>query len=229
MVSSLSFFFFLAWSQSLQIGCLPYFHTWCGLSTNLGCRSETCCTQIAGNTGHKKSPSGHHRTTLWAISLQLRHILTIKKNFSNSNIYHMSDYGPLTAEVGLPVWGTLANFNRFCILAALLHGTLVVGISQTLRHWTEGATYIWQGVGHWPTFLVDLFIYFVYLFIWCCCCLESWYGLQWCFNNRKLCRRWSRTAIIVLFCEPKQFIVYKVPVNVWNWTEWKQHWVPFLH
>jgi len=44
------------------------------------------------------------------------------------------------------------------ILAALLHamhGTLVVSISQTLQHWTEGATYIQQGghhVGHWPTF-----------------------------------------------------------------------------
>jgi len=33
-----------------------------------------------------------------------------------------------------------------------------VGVSQTLRRWTEGATYIWQGdhqVGHWPTFLVQ--------------------------------------------------------------------------
>ena len=41
------------------------------------------------------------------------------------------------------------------ILAVLLHGTLVVGISQTLRRSAEGATYIWQGghhVGHWPTF-----------------------------------------------------------------------------
>jgi len=41
-------------------------------------------------------------------------------------------------------------------LAALLHGTLVVGVSQTLRRWTEGVTYIRQGghhVGHWPTFL----------------------------------------------------------------------------
>jgi len=27
-------------------------------------------------------------------------------------------------------------------LAALLHGTLVVGVTQTLRHWTESATYI---------------------------------------------------------------------------------------
>jgi len=32
----------------LQIGCLPYFHTRCGLSANLGCRSEKCCcTRLA--------------------------------------------------------------------------------------------------------------------------------------------------------------------------------------
>jgi len=44
----------------------------------------------------------------------------------------------------------------------LLHGTLVVGVSQTLWRWTEGATYIRQGghhVGHWPTF----FLYRYYL------------------------------------------------------------------
>jgi len=31
------------------------------------------------------------------------------------------------------VWGTQANFNWFRVLAALLHGTLLVGVSQTLR------------------------------------------------------------------------------------------------
>jgi len=44
---------------------------------------------------------------------------------------------------------------RSPILAALLQGTLVVGVSQTLRRWAEGATYIRQGghhVEHWPTF-----------------------------------------------------------------------------
>ena len=30
---------------------------------------------------------------------------------------------PLAAEIVSLVWGTPANFNRFCILAALLHGT----------------------------------------------------------------------------------------------------------
>ena len=63
----LSFFFFPRLISPSQIGCLPYFHTWCGLSANLRCRPETCCTRLAGNTGSKsrqKSPSGHHRTTL---------------------------------------------------------------------------------------------------------------------------------------------------------------------
>jgi len=69
----------------------------------------------------------------------------------------MMNFVPLAAEIdqfvslGHPSY----NFNWFCILAALLHGTVVVGVSQTLRRWTEGATYIWQGghhVGHQPTF-----------------------------------------------------------------------------
>jgi len=75
--------FFLAYSQLLQIGCLPYFHTWCGLRTNLGCRSEMCCTQLVKNTGCKKSPKIRHLHTIaqlyLAIPLQLRHASTIRK------------------------------------------------------------------------------------------------------------------------------------------------------
>jgi len=58
-------------------------------------------------------------------------------------------------EIDSLVFGTPANFNGFRVLAALLHGTVVVGVSQTLRRWTEGATYIRQGghhAEHWPTF-----------------------------------------------------------------------------
>jgi len=58
----------------------------------------------------------------------------------------MANLGPLAAEIGPVVWGTPANFNGFRILAALLHGTLAVGVGQTLRHWTEGATYIRLGI-----------------------------------------------------------------------------------
>jgi len=45
----------------------------------------------------------------------------------------MVNFGPLAAEIGSGVWGTPANFNGFRVLAALLHGSLVVGVSQTLR------------------------------------------------------------------------------------------------
>jgi len=97
-----------------------------------------------------------------AVSSQLRHISTIGKNLLNSNIsyicpHNMVNVGRLAAEICWRVWGTPGNVNRFHVLAALLHGTVVVGVGQTLRHSTEGATYIWQGghhVGHWPTFLV---------------------------------------------------------------------------
>jgi len=45
----------------------------------------------------------------------------------------MVNFGPLSAEIGLPVWGTPANFKGFRVLASLLHGSQVVGVSQTLR------------------------------------------------------------------------------------------------
>jgi len=85
-----------------------------------------------------------------------------KKNLLNSYTSstcpnNMVNVGLLTAEICWWIWSTPANFSWFRILAALPHGTLVVGVSQTLHRWTEGATYIWQGghqVGHWPTFLV---------------------------------------------------------------------------
>ena len=80
----------------------------------------------------RKSPSGHYRTTL-----QPRHTSTIgKKLVKQQYLLHMCSqygelWGPLAAEIVSLVWGTPANFNGFCILAALLHRTLVVGVSQT--------------------------------------------------------------------------------------------------
>jgi len=45
----------------------------------------------------------------------------------------MVNFDPLAAEIGPVVWGTPANFNGFCVLAALLRGTPAVDVSQTLR------------------------------------------------------------------------------------------------
>jgi len=58
--------------------------------------------------------------------------------------HSMVNFGPLAAEIDPVVWGTTANFNGFRVLAALLHGIPVSGVSQTLRRWTEGTTYIPQ-------------------------------------------------------------------------------------
>jgi len=59
-----------------------------------------------------------------------------KKNLLNSNTsstcpHNMVNFGPLTAEISSGVRRAPANFNGFRILAALLHGALVVGVNQT--------------------------------------------------------------------------------------------------
>jgi len=59
-----------------------------------------------------------------------------EKNLLNTDTsstcpHKMVYFGLLTAEIRWRVWGIPANFNGFRILAALLHGTLVVGVSQT--------------------------------------------------------------------------------------------------
>jgi len=157
-------FYFLAHSQRSDIGCLPYFHTWCGLGANLECMSEMCWKRLADKyrtqKWRKNSPSGYHRTTLSG------YIFPTKANIDNRTnlvkqqyLPHMTlQYGELRPTSGWDlslVWGTPANFNGFRVMAALLHGTPAVGVSQTLRRWTEGASYIRQGghhVGHRPTF-----------------------------------------------------------------------------
>jgi len=42
----------------------------------------------------------------------------------------MVNFGLLAAEINPVVWGSPANFNGFCVLAALLHGSQVVGVSK---------------------------------------------------------------------------------------------------
>jgi len=85
----------------------------------------------------QKLPSGHHRTTLTGYIFATKaRIDSRKKNLLSSNIFsrcphNMVNFGCLVAEIDSLVWGTPANFNGFRVLAALLHATLVVGVSQT--------------------------------------------------------------------------------------------------
>jgi len=98
--------------------------------------------RLAENSGRKNDAKTRHLGTITqlcrAISSQLRHVSTIgKKLLKQLYLLHMSvqygELGPLAAESVLLVWGTPANFSSFRVLAALLHGTPEVGVSQTLR------------------------------------------------------------------------------------------------
>jgi len=97
-----------------------------------------CCSQLAENTARKKSPSGHHCTTLSGYIFAIKAVIdNRKKNLLSTNIssicpHNMVNFGPLAAEIDPVVWGTPANFNGFRVLAALLHGTRVLGVSHTL-------------------------------------------------------------------------------------------------
>jgi len=86
----------------------------------------------------KNLPSGHHRTNLSGYIFATKAHIDNRKNLLNSNVsprcpHNMVNFGSLAAEIGWRVWGTPANFNLFRVLAALLHDTLVVGVSKTLR------------------------------------------------------------------------------------------------
>ena len=73
----------------------------------------------------------------------------------------MVNFGPLAAEIVSLVSGTPGNFNGFRVLAALLHDTLVVGVSQTATLNRGRHLYLAGGhhVGHSPTFLVSIIMW----------------------------------------------------------------------
>ena len=167
----LSFFFFFFFPRLISAvgdwmsAILPHVTVWPQSEFRMQCsRSETCCTRLAGNARRKKN---RQKVAICAPSNNLSgYILATKaridnrKNSLSTNIssrcpHNMVNFGLLATEIDPVVWGTPANFNSFHVLAALLHVSQVVTASQTLRRWTEGATYVRQGdhhIGHWPTF-----------------------------------------------------------------------------
>jgi len=73
----------------------------------------------------KNSPSWNHWTTLSGYIFATKaHIDSRKKLVKQQYLpmcpHNMVNFAPLTAEIGLPVWGTPANFNGFRVLPSLL-------------------------------------------------------------------------------------------------------------
>ena len=84
-------------------------------------------------------PSAHHRATLEGYIFTTEACIDDqKKNLLNSNIsftcpYNMVNFLPLTAEIVWRVWSTPVNFNRFRVLASLLHRHRSTEVNQTLH------------------------------------------------------------------------------------------------
>ena len=85
------------------------------------------------------------KIAIWALSHSLSgcifatkaHIDNRKKNLLNSNVsstylHNMVNFGLLTAEICLPVWGTPANFNEFRVLPLFLQRCRSSEANQTL-------------------------------------------------------------------------------------------------
>jgi len=110
----LSFFFF-SW-HNLSRRRLNVYHTCtrCGLSANLDCLSEMCCTWLAENTKYKnyaKPAIWHHRTTLsgyifgtkhWHVSTSGQKLVKQQylSHMSPQCPHNMVNFGPLAAEIG---------------------------------------------------------------------------------------------------------------------------------
>jgi len=110
--------------------------------------------------------SAHHRRTLMGYIFATKsRIDNRKKNLLNSNIsstcrYNMVNFGLLSAEIVSLVWGTPPNFNGFRVLAALLHCTLVVGVSQTFAALNRGChSYSAGRPSRWA--LAHILVYFL--------------------------------------------------------------------
>ena len=85
-----------------------------------------CCTLIAENTGRKKSPFWHHRTTLSGYIFRTKACIdNRKKNLLNSNTSstcpgNMVNFGLLTAEIRWQGWAPqqistgFASWQRYC-------------------------------------------------------------------------------------------------------------------
>jgi len=115
LLSIFFFFLFLAYSQQPQVGCLPYFDTWCGPSANLECRFKRRCTRLAANVGPKKVSKNRHLGTIpqlcRAISSQLWHVSTIRKKLVKQQylLYMSPQYGELRSTSGWDRFVSLAH------------------------------------------------------------------------------------------------------------------------
>jgi len=95
-----------------------------------------CCMRLTENTGRKKSPFWHHRTTLSACIFAAKPCINNRKNFlnidtSSTHPHNMANFGLLIAEICWRDLGHPCKFQRVWRLGSI-----------TARHSSSGTHYI---------------------------------------------------------------------------------------
>jgi len=128
--------------------------------------------QLAEYTGRKKSPYEHHRTNLSGYILAIKaHIDNRKKNLLSSNTsfrcpHNMVNFGPLAAEIVLPVWGIptistgFASWQRYCTVLQQWVLAKVCGVEHRAPPIFCRAA-ITLGIGPQSSFILFLSFFFV--------------------------------------------------------------------
>jgi len=136
-----------------------------------------------------------------AISLQLRHILTIEKSLLNSNIsstcpHNMVNFSLLTAEIGWRIWGTPANFNGFRVLASLLHQRHSKEVNQTLHN-------VWPSPG---------LVHYIYIFGGSCPCPLT----EFCQVQNSLCIQVLCSTILTALLHGTRAVGIRQTLHRWT-------------
>ena len=131
--------------------CLPYFHTRCGLSANLECSSEMCCTWLHEKNRTQKSPIIRHLRTVaqlcQAVSSQLRHVSTIeKKLIKHQYLPHMSSqYGKLRPISGSHRFTSLGYPSKFQRVSRVGFLTVLMSLNGCQPNFARCLAVSWAG------------------------------------------------------------------------------------
>jgi len=117
----LSSSFFLAYSQRSEIGCLPYFHTWCGLSANLEMHVwnvlHVARWKYRTRKLRKQSPSVHHRTIMSGYIFATEACIDnrkkiVKQQYLPRCSHDVVNFGPLTLTASWDRFWSLGHLSK---------------------------------------------------------------------------------------------------------------------
>jgi len=108
-------------------------------------KSETCCTQIAEIQDAKKSPSGHHRTTLSGYNFATKAHIDSRKKLTAISPHTSSKYGELLPTSGWDRFVSLGHPSKFQRVTRLGFVTASTSHNGSQRNFARCLAFSWHG------------------------------------------------------------------------------------